>query len=242
MKKVVVVIPLYKPVLDRLEGAGFEHNIKMLSGHEIVAVYPEGMDLSFYINLVADIEYKPLRLGWFKGIRGYNRMMISPAFYDIFKKYEYMLICHYDAWVFNDDLLEWCDGGFDYVAGPFLIPFPKGRTSKLFPFLSSICLNKLGNGGFCLRKIDTYRKASKRLRYFSLFYYYNEDVFWALFPPFVLKRYARPEVVEAVRFSGRVNYQGGFLDEKGRLPFGCHGWLRPKERHFWKHYIPLDLI
>jgi len=237
MKQVVIVVPIYKPTLCDLERAGFQHNAEILKNYDMVAVYPEGMDVSFYKRLAPSIRFQSFPLKYFNGVRGYNRLMIAPFFYQAFSEYTYMLVCQYDAWVFKDELVTWCEMGYDYVAAPFLQPFPLGRTSKRLPWLANLCLNKIGNGGLCLRKIDTYISAAKRLRPFSVFYFYNEDVFWSLFPPLVLRRYHRPGVAKALRFSGRIFYEGGVLDDNGELPFGCHGWFRPNEIELWKQYI-----
>ncbi len=57
-------------------------------------------------------------LGRKNGIAGYNRMMLSAEFYETYRAYEYILICHADAWVFRNDLSAWCRRGFDCVAAP----------------------------------------------------------------------------------------------------------------------------
>jgi hypothetical protein len=210
-----------------------------LRNYDVVAVHPEGLDLSFYRLLDVDVKFCEFNSKYFDGIRGYNRMMIAPWFYKAFSEYEYMLICQYDSWVFRDELSDWCSRGYDSVAAPFLFPFPAGPTSRLFPFFTRIAVGKIGNGGLALRKISTHLKVARRLRFFSLFYFYNEDNFWAVLPRLV-DHYRTPSVAEANRFSGRMLYPSGILDENGNLPFGCHGWFRPDEIEFWKQYIKLD--
>lgn len=241
MKSAVVVIPVYKPELNEFEEASFRHNADVLKNHDTVVVHPEGLDLTIYKSLAPNVVFKAFAPKYFNGIRGYNRMMIAPWFYRAFSEYEYMLICHHDAWIFKDELIEWCSKGYDNVAAPFLKPFPPGKTSTLLPFLSGICVNKIGNGGLSLRKTKTFLKAARRLRFFSLFYFYNEDVFWALFPSFVTA-FKCPSVSEANRFSARMLYPGGVLGQDGNLPFGCHGWFRPDEIEFWSRYVKTDKL
>jgi hypothetical protein len=239
MKKVVVIIPIYKPELNDLETLSFCNNVKVLALYDIVAIHPEGLDLSFYEKLAPDLGFKSFAPNFFEGLRGYNRLMIAPWFYKAFSKFEYLLICHTDAWVFEDRLLSWCEEGYDCVAAPFLTPFQPGPTSRFLPFLRNVGVGKIGNGGLALRKVSTHIKAARRLRPFSLFYFYNEDVFWAELPRFVCT-FKTPPVGVANRFSARMSYPGGILDEKGGLPFGCHGWFRPNEIEFWKKYIMRD--
>ena len=59
-------------------------------------------------------------LGRKNGIAGYNRMMLSAGFYELFRDYEYLLICHTDAWIFRDELADWCRRGYDCVAAPWV--------------------------------------------------------------------------------------------------------------------------
>ena len=51
--------------------------------------------------------------------QGYNEMMMSEKFYELFSDYEYILICHVDAWLFRNELVEWCRKGYDHVAAPW---------------------------------------------------------------------------------------------------------------------------
>jgi hypothetical protein len=235
MKKVVVVIPIYKVTLDELETRSFLNNVEVLKKYDVTVIYPAGLDLSFYTEIAPDIHYRAFGKNDFSSIRSYNRLLISPRFYRAFAGYEYMLICHFDAWIFKDELTEWCDKEYDYVGAPFLEPFV-GRTTAVFPFFSTVCLNKIGNGGLCLRKISTHLKITIRLRWLSFFYFYNEDVFFTLLPPFVLKRYARPSIDEALRFAVEDKAEECMKNLRGELPFGCHGWLK-RDPDFWAGYI-----
>lgn len=51
---------------------------------------------------------------------GYNRLMLSEDLYSAFSNYEYILICQSDAYIFRDELKEWCEAGYDYVGAPWL--------------------------------------------------------------------------------------------------------------------------
>lgn len=76
---------------------------------------------------------------YFKGIAGYNRLMMSPEFYETFAQWEYILIYQTDAWVFSDRLSEWCSKGYDYIGAPW-IPKPKYRKLyyRIFNFLKRV--------------------------------------------------------------------------------------------------------
>ena len=42
-------------------------------------------------------------------------MMLSGRIHELFRDYEYLLICHTDAWIFRDELADWCRRGYDCV-------------------------------------------------------------------------------------------------------------------------------
>lgn len=233
--KAVVVVPLYKETLSDLERKSFLHNMDVLSGQDVTAIYPRNMDLSFYRSIAPQLHYVAFGQHDFASVMRYNRLLISPRFYEAFASYEYMLICHFDAWVFKDALQEWCDKGFDYVGPPFLEPFI-GKTTAILPFLSTICINRIGNGGLCLRKISTHIRVTRWLRPLSWFYFYNEDVFFSLVVPLFFRTYRFPSVEEAIRFGVEEQPQSCFEKLAGELPFGCHGWFK-RDQNFWAKYI-----
>jgi glycosyltransferase involved in cell wall biosynthesis len=67
----------------------------------------------------------------------------------MYADYDYMLICHLDAWIFKDDLRAWMAKGYDFVGAPLFLPdLGRGRFLKrMAPFG--------GNGGLSLRRIST---------------------------------------------------------------------------------------
>src|SRR3546814_12069713 len=67
--------------------------------------------------------------GYFKDISSYNSLMMSSAFYQSFLEYKYILIHQTDAFVFNNELKEWCEKDFDYIGDPWLRNNEIGRAS-----------------------------------------------------------------------------------------------------------------
>ena len=94
------------------------------------------------------------------------RLMLSAGFYEAFARYRYVLICHLDALVLSDKLLEWCEAGFDYIASPWL----KCDDS---PWVTRA---RVGNGGFSLRKVDSFLKVLG-----SDQFWVDPDDYWADF-------------------------------------------------------------
>lgn len=236
-KKAVVVVPVYKIELDEDETASFVHNADVLRNHDVVAIYPYGLDISFYKRIAPGVTYRAFQDDDFSNVARYNRLMTSSRFYKAFSDYEYLLICHFDAWVFTDELIEWCDQGYDYIGAPFMVPFV-GKLSAAFPFLSKLYMNKIGNGGFCLRKISSHISITHRLRWLSPFclVLMHEDIFYTLIVPLFFRGFRRPGAERANRFAVDKKPEECFKRLNGDLPFGCHGWFK-RNREFWLGYI-----
>ena len=108
--------------MEDCESVALQHNLAILSSYPVCFVYPEGLDVSLFSRLCPSAEFcevSPDWLGLRRGISGYNEMMMSKDFYDLFSDCEYILICHLDAWIFRDELAEWCRRGYDIVAAPW---------------------------------------------------------------------------------------------------------------------------
>lgn len=73
--------------------------------------------------------------------------MLNADFYRQFVMYDYMLIHHTDALVFSSDINTWLDKGYSYVGAPWL------NSEEDFAS-TGILFKGVGNGGFCLRKIQ----------------------------------------------------------------------------------------
>lgn len=62
--------------------------------------------------------------------------MLTKEFYLRFRQWEYLLIYQLDAYVFQDELMDWCNKGYDYIGAPFL------KLNR------EVDWNNCGNGGF----------------------------------------------------------------------------------------------
>lgn len=245
---VKVVVPLYKPELGDDERLSLSHNAEVLRRYPHVFLVPKGMPTDGILDgaLPDGMEATVTEVGseWLgreNGIAGYNRMCLSREFYDMFADCEYILICQTDAWVFRDELAEWCARGYDCIGGVWWrrgvwsLPvirlfFPKNR--KLY--------GRVGNGGFSLRRVESFRRACGELRDRAEFYLkhthhmYSEDIFWAVEP----KDFVYPPMKVATEFSfDNHPDRCERLIGTGNLPFGCHGWSKPARRWYWEKHI-----
>ncbi len=261
MKRVKIVIPIYKPTLTELETKLLRHNLSVLGRHDIVILTPEGMSRSWLNeNFEADSRYEVIEvsdewLGRKNGIAGYNEMMLSGDFYALFKGVDYILICQTDVYIFKDEILEWCEKGYDYVAAPWsrrpvydlpiLKQYMQLRLLLNNPekgFIRQQLFGKVGNGGLSLRRVESfivacerYKDEIARRRSGKNNHLTNEDTLWALLP----KEFRYPEYNEALLFSIDVKPELCLKANGGVLPFGCHGVTRPEIYELWREMLDI---
>lgn len=248
---VIVVIPLHRHNLAPAEQVSINRCIRVLGRYKVCFVSPDSMQR---VEMFADVPVERFSDGYFASIQDYNRLMMSEELYERFEQYEYMLVYQPDAFVFVDNLDYWCSKGYDYVGAPWVIK-PKYRTwwGRLFlrlkglqyrfrgkPFRPLLMGDKVGNGGFSLRRIASFKEvcAAGRPeieRYYALSALYsefNEDAFWS-----TRKGWRYPDVNEALSFSFDINPEECLKQTEGRLPMGCHGWSRTDRIEFWKPLV-----
>lgn len=183
---------------------------------------------------------------YFGSIRAHMRLLLSPVFYRAFRDYEYILIYHLDALAFSDQLEEWCRRGFDYIAPPW-IDYPDAPYKKIG------IAGQVGNGGFSLRKVSSFRNVIRVLRRpeFSRTYLRRilgrakpvemrgaqEDVFWGTKAKNYLPEFHVADERTALDFAFECNPQLCFEKTGGKLPFGCHAWTK-HDRAFWETHLP----
>ncbi len=270
MLDVAVVIPIYKEQPDWNEEISLRQTFSILKKYEIVIVCPKEIDIRNYDDIAIEkgctytIEYFDSK--YFKNIASYNRLLLSEEFYSRFEKYEYILICQPDAYVFEDRLDEWSAKGYDYIGAPLV-----GRFSEkeYYPEMRL----RVGNGGFSLRKISSYLKYFRSRKnvfnskqiiekinlkakpYTRLFVWllmligwrnspksvannwiYNEDDFWSGVLDNSNYSMSKPNQIEALDFAFE-RFPSEMYKINGKLPFGCHAWEKYEYESFWKQFI-----
>ncbi len=149
-----IVVPIYKRKLHKNEIISINRLIKILNKYPITFIKSQNLPTNFYeeyFNKVRElniISFEPL---YFKNIEGYNRLLLSQNFYEKFRNFEYILIYQLDAYVFKDELAEWCSRGYDYLGAPWFTSDNrfKGNSKRLLPW-------KTGNGGLSLRNVEKF--------------------------------------------------------------------------------------
>lgn len=256
MHNVKVIIPIYKADLSNVERISLTQVCKVLQNYPLVVIKPQSLDLSVLADEFPLLSFVSFDDNYFRGISGYNRLMLAKEFYQTFMDCNYILIYQLDAYVFRDELDTWCRKGYDYVGAPWL-----KRPLYRFPLLAAFMrlnhawakyrnkpskqdlYDKIGNGGLSLRKVSSHYRVTceqkERIRFYltqKRHHLYNEDVFWAT----EAKGFTYPTPTEALKFS--FDKYPGYcyqLNEK-QLPFGCHAWYKRKMKRFWSKFIPFQ--
>ena len=250
-----VIIPIYIEKLPAIELHALQNNLRVLADYPIVFIAPETLNTAWYEekHLFENAELLRLTEEWLgqkNGLAGYNRMLMSVDFYKLFDC-EYVLICQTDAFIFRDDLKQWCANGYDYVGAPW-ISSPKYQYPIFKEYLwlrmyfskSQVKLtryhfiNRIGNGGLSMRKVSSMIKAAEEYADIAEYYLskneklYQEDVFWSLVPQW----FNYPSIRAALKFSFDIKPHVCYQLNEDQLPMGCHGITKSSYRDFWKPF------
>jgi len=246
MKKIFcIVIPIYKETPDPIDVLSLKRLHKVIGNkYDIYLVRPESLDgkcQDYYKILKQKNVYEVVFDNkYFKDTGGYSQLCILYDFYDKFSDYEYMYIYQTDCYLVKDELKEWCDKGYEYIGGPIISP-NSGWVNVKNP-------NKwepqVGNGGFSLRKILTFKDITNPEGEFRKEYGLTdkklkdvncEDLFYM---NFVNKYYdiEKPNWIEALSFALDMNVDFIYNRLKfDKLPMGIHGW--PRNIRYWKNVL-----
>ncbi|MEG1949440.1 MAG: DUF5672 family protein [Odoribacter sp.] len=244
-ESVKIIIPVYKPELGLTEYISLSRCQKVLGRYTIVLVKPRSLDISGILELCGNnFEIEEFDDCFFDGVAGYNRLMLNTGFYERFSDVEYILIYQLDAYVFRDELETWCKKGYDYIGAPWL------RKEKYHRWYYALywgikrdlyhifgirsfhdTFDRVGNGGFSLRKVDSHIKITQEMPNEIGEYIrknsnkrFNEDSFWAIEVPPKYSNFKIPEWREALKFAFDVQVKECFHYNGNNLPFGIHGW------------------
>ncbi len=148
----VIVIPVYKKNPDAEEELSLLQCLKVLHPYPVVFVCAHSLDTSYYRafcekNARSKFSFITFDDYYFQSIAGYCRLLLSAKFFSKLRQFDYMLLYQLDAWVFRDELMEWCGRNFDYIGAPWFIGQDKSTPE-------SGLMEYSGNGGFSLRNIN----------------------------------------------------------------------------------------
>lgn len=246
-KQVTVVIPIHREEPTELEKISLSQTLAVLGKHPITFQTKADLNTIWYEEFCrgkATVSFE--RFHW-NGFDEYTMLMMSPEFYARFSDYEFMLICHLDAFVFRDELDKWCKRGYDYVGSVIYNTHWEKLPTRLGKLLGFVKPDYCANGGFGLRKISSFIWLSKskyikrkmflwRLRH-SLF---HDDIFLAQLFPKMRSQFYVPTKEVAQQFGAAFEHFDEknlpFVGDGKSLPFGIHGWIT-YHPDFWAPYL-----
>lgn len=229
MKEVAVVIPIYKVMPSESEIKSFKQCLAVLRDYPIILIAPLNLDIQLY-NEIAGKKLTCIRFAnrYFISTKGYSELLLNRLFYKHFTAFTSILIYQLDAWVFRDELSYWCSLGYDYIGAPWLDAPPISSGKKPLINFSSLLRNKVGNGGFSLRKVKPHLRWAVWTSFVFKFIPKNEDIIWTLFVPF-----KKPDVLKALSFAFELEPEKAYKLNEKKLPFGCHAWEKYSPE-FWE--------
>lgn len=265
----VVVIPIYTLNFSQVELLALRRTLQVLAAHDVAFVKPQSLDVSNLPHLLGlpqswTIESFPDY--FFAGRKGYNRLMMSADLYERFLAWDYMLVVQADVLIFDDQLMDWCLRGYDYVGAPWL---PDARAvTGFYPlhrlawgarkawaklsggFHTTNLKYHVGNGGFSLRRIATMHDiASKHRDDIERILSQKkgpegfEDVFWSVTAPKLAQdNYAVAPWREALLFSVESHPDLAMHYTQSQLPFGTHAFGRRRNQREWRHWTDINAI
>lgn len=223
-----MVVPVYKKNPVFFEQASLMQCVRMLGKkRDIYLVAPMNLDLTAYTSLCPEYKFKVKRLanGFFSGIDSYNQLCKRWEYYDAFREYRFMLVYQLDCWVFADNLDYFMSLDYDYIGAPWIVIDKEANAARV---------DKCGNGGFSLRKIDKFVEVCKERNSAADDSSIPEDVFFST----TCRDKINVSPVEVGReFSFEVGPSMFFRLNNNKLPMGCHKPFLFEFKTFWKDYI-----
>ncbi len=219
----VTVVPAYKPELTAAETYSLLQ-LRRLLVRNITLVCPKDLDVSAYLSHVPDLQIVRLPEEHFVSVESYNALMLQPWFYERFAKdYVWMLVHQLDAFLLKNQILEFCELGYDYFGAPWITGFPQYRfLLNRWPMKMNARRFRVGNGGLSLRHLEKtvdllYRKQGHISNTFFM-----EDAFFGYWGSVDACFHACPiEIAASFSLESHPEY---WVKLTNTLPMGFHGY------------------
>lgn len=252
-KTVEIVVPIYKSELTEYEHISLRSCFRVLRDYPIVMCKPEGLDTKVLEERYPFTRIETFPAQYFASIADYNRLMLSPVFYERFLTNEFVLVCQTDVFLFRDDLKPWLSSDYDYVGAPWMYKNSMGRPLQWLKMVGVKWMGRqqdiihkfeakgrVGNGGFSLRRTKIHHQICLELKEdMERFlqdqdrFYFNEDLYWSIIPQRKGYSFRTPTAEAALSFAFDHSPAILLKRQKGELPMAAHGWFTRKNLPFW---------
>jgi hypothetical protein len=256
-----IVIPVFRPRPTPFEEISLTQCSRVLAHYPMFLVSPGKLDPRPYRDILPAV---PLHFyaEYFRSLEGYNRLMLSPAFYNRFVEFDFVLIHQPDVFVFADDLLHWCERGYSYVGAPWREGLHRATAES--PLIG------VGNGGFSLRRVRDCLRITKLHRnpFFWLRTAFQsivgdartsryrrrllrqttptwrrlaqrptaEDLVFGSSASYADRAFSVPDPLTALHFAIETQPRASMRLLGNDLPFGAHAWWK-YDLEFWRPNI-----
>lgn len=182
-KLVAVVVPLSnRSELIPEEQISLRHLEHFLGKYDKYFVIPKNLQVSRPGFGIKRFDKK-----FFGSLSAHTKLMLSPLFYKAFIGYKFILIYHLDSLVFSDQLIQWCGMDFDFIGPPWI-------KHEDAPYAgNSGYEGKVGNGGFSLKKIESFLKV-----FYSRKYCIEPKEYWDKFYS------SKPKYIQYLNFPRKI--------------------------------------
>jgi hypothetical protein len=180
MNKFCIVIPIYKSEPDYIEEVSLKRLNTVIGkkNYNVYFVAYSELDLTKYYEFVNDLTVSPIFFDkrFFESKHTYSQLCINYDFYNVFSEYEYMYIYQTDCYLNTDNLFDFCELGYDYIGAPIMSTDCGWPTVTENKQGNKVYMPVIGNGGFSLRKIETFKDITNPNGEFIQEYNLTEDI------------------------------------------------------------------
>lgn len=244
----VIIIPIYKKQLEYFEKISVDRIHKIFKYYDIIFISPENLNTEFYKLNYLNSSFIFFNDCYFKGLNSYNKLMLNENFYNQFVKYDYMLICQPDVYIFKDNLDHFTNKNFCIIGAPLPNHIKYGIEMKYeIDFKRKVNFDDIlfFNGGLSLRNIGLCKNlinTNKDKINQYLKHGWFEDVILSLLS--YENKLCLPNFKEALSFSFELFPKDSYEKNSKKLPMGAHAWYRTNTSQgynsfFWFKHITI---
>lgn len=266
MLLLVVAIINHKEILTAEEKISLEQCLKKLGKYPLWMIVPQKLNTNKIEIDFPTLKILRVADKYLKDYRAFNRFKINPFLYKFFRDYKYLLYYELDAFIFNDSVVDWCSLDLDYIGAPWLKVNEVGKIEFTGVGNGGFSLRKISshlkvlNQFTRINSVDSILSSWKRfnlkgkliyaprtfLRLLGIkgntCWYFNdwddnEDIFWSMKVPAVVKWFKVAEPSLAMKFSFELNPELLYHFNNNKLPLGCHAWYKTGQIEFWRPFI-----